>query len=109
MLRESDLANAKRLEELFEQDLTGMSRNPIPRQHQIIPSVVIGDFDIVCVSRVPAEDQSPLVVDPNAVFDTRSFSAWEGFAFEEGQFVIERTGQPAGNRIARREGLFKQR
>jgi hypothetical protein len=52
--------------------LTGVSRDSILRKHLSYSSVVIVDFNIVGISVLPAEDDPPLIVDPDAVLPTKS-------------------------------------
>ena len=66
VLSKCHLADAQRLEELLEENLAGVGRDPILGQHPY-SSVVVIDLDIMRISVFPTEHDPPLVVDADVV------------------------------------------
>jgi hypothetical protein len=66
VLGESHLCDAKRLDELFEKDLARMTRDSAVWDHEE-NSVVVDNANVVGVGLVPAKDDTPLIVDADAV------------------------------------------
>ena len=64
ILREAVLGYAESSQKVLEQDLARVDRLVLSGGHK--PSVVIDDFNLVCVALNPAEAYPPLVVDPYA-------------------------------------------
>ena len=63
--RQGILADAQRLEELFQQDLAGVNGRNVTGH--VTPLVIVHDFDVVGVTLLPDEAQAIAVVDADAV------------------------------------------
>jgi hypothetical protein len=66
VLGEGDLGLIQRDEEIFTQDLSRVSRHAVCGLHDL-SSVVVDDLHLVSLRVVPTKDDSPLLVDADAV------------------------------------------
>src|SRR3546814_10766142 len=86
------MADAERDEELLQQDFTGMDIGEGGHRSSPAASVVIDDLHVVRIAAAPAEADTPLVVDPDAVLSLAiSFEQLQPVCGRNPQ-VIERSG-----------------
>jgi len=64
---QGNLGHAHRLQELGQKDLARVGWDAMGRDHGFTCLVVVGKTNIECFGALPAEDNAPLVVDPDAV------------------------------------------